>query len=159
MFRVTSGGLRINGGTMKVNVPPPVLLAIGDLAYGGKIAYILQSGDPGYDPAVQHGWVISPIIGTQGWYDANTTISSYTNDGFSGWFMPSYNDLSVTVNTNLSGYIVDNGSGIWSSNNCLSANPGCCCPDSQFSKWSFLFQSGFVSSFNVANAFIARRDF
>lgn len=31
--------------------------AIGESALGGKIAYILQSGDPGYDPNTTHGLV------------------------------------------------------------------------------------------------------
>ena len=35
----------------------PVIHAIGDAYGGGKVAYILVSGDPGYDPAVQHGLI------------------------------------------------------------------------------------------------------
>jgi len=35
------------------------LYSIGQSALGGKIAYILQSGDPGYDTSVQHGLVVA----------------------------------------------------------------------------------------------------
>ena len=37
----------------------PSHVAVGDLAYGGMVAYLLQPGDPGYDAAHQHGLVIS----------------------------------------------------------------------------------------------------
>ena len=37
----------------------PAHVAVGDLAYGGMVAYILQAGDPGYDSSHQHGLVIS----------------------------------------------------------------------------------------------------
>jgi hypothetical protein len=35
----------------------PLLYKIGDTVLGGKIAYILQQGDPGYDVNLQHGLV------------------------------------------------------------------------------------------------------
>jgi len=36
---------------------PTTTLTVGTSYGGGEIAYILQSGDPGYDPAVQHGLI------------------------------------------------------------------------------------------------------
>ncbi|MFZ2448981.1 MAG: DNRLRE domain-containing protein [Methylovulum miyakonense] len=36
------------------------LLSMGDNDLGGKVAYILQAGDPGYDANVQHGLIAAP---------------------------------------------------------------------------------------------------
>lgn len=51
---------------------------IGEAAEGGIIAYILQSFDPGYDPLVQHGLVVSiPDVSTGTvWGCAGTSIST-----------------------------------------------------------------------------------
>jgi hypothetical protein len=40
---------------------------VGQAALGGKIAYILQSGDTGYDVSVQHGLVAYPFDSTGMW--------------------------------------------------------------------------------------------
>jgi hypothetical protein len=47
-----------NGGRFSAISPP--YYTIGQAALGGVIAYLLQSGDPGYDPYAQHGLVATP---------------------------------------------------------------------------------------------------
>jgi hypothetical protein len=60
-------------------------LQIGDEAKGGIIAYLLQEGDPGYDPNVQHGLVVPPSDQSNGiqWYNGNyfTTGATATTLG------------------------------------------------------------------------------
>ena len=65
----------------KVPPPPPPTYTIGDAALGGKIGYILQSGDPGYDVNAQHGLVITSAdigytqFGCQGTFIGGTSTS------------------------------------------------------------------------------------
>jgi hypothetical protein len=62
------------GGTVANTMAP---VTIGQAALGGKIAYILQSGDFGYDPNVQHGLVATTADISTGvdWGCYGTTIS------------------------------------------------------------------------------------
>jgi hypothetical protein len=67
-------------GTVAVTPTPTgtavVTYTIGQAALGGTIAYILQSGDPGYDANVQHGLVATTAdIGTAVWGCSGVPIS------------------------------------------------------------------------------------
>lgn len=64
--RNVGGELEVYSGEMwrnmvgnSASVPPPPLV-VGDSYQGGKVAYIFQQGDPGYDPNVQHGLIAAP---------------------------------------------------------------------------------------------------
>ena len=58
----------------KVTIP---LYTIGDTALGGKIAYILQRGDSGYDANIQHGLVaaISDQTSAIRWHNGTYKIT------------------------------------------------------------------------------------
>ena len=48
--------------------------SLGQTALGGKIGYILQSGDTGYNPTVQHGLVVYPFGGEGATWGCHGTV-------------------------------------------------------------------------------------
>jgi hypothetical protein len=76
-----SGELHVYAGTSAgwINIGPPTI-NIGDVYGGGKLAYLLQSGDPGYDPNVAHGLIAANADGNAGnsisWNNPNQTYQN-----------------------------------------------------------------------------------
>ena len=75
-FTVTATNSAGTGAASVASTSVTPLYFIGQAALGGKIAYILQSGDPGYDANTQHGLIAATSDQSSGirWYNG-----AYTN--------------------------------------------------------------------------------
>ena len=76
----SSGEMQVYNGNAWTNISGAAaavyLLNIGDNYQGGKIGYILVSGDAGYNANVQHGLIAAPNdLPTQGWGCYNVTLA------------------------------------------------------------------------------------
>jgi hypothetical protein len=76
VFFLHASGCKKNENNNNNNNPPQVLV-IGQSYQGGKIAYILMFGDPGFNAMVQHGIIAAPndLNGTPSWGCDGTIIS------------------------------------------------------------------------------------
>ena len=86
----------VDSGVITAVFPATGTVSIGDTALGGKVAYILQSGDPGYVAGEQRGLIAA---GTDQstfatWANAAGVAGAYTGGGYTDWRLPSRDELN-----------------------------------------------------------------
>jgi len=77
-YTVTAANASTRAYVVTVTVAP--LLTIGQSYFGGKVTYILQSGDPGYDANVQHGLIAATADQSRGirWSNGTSVATGAT---------------------------------------------------------------------------------
>ena len=78
IWNTTINQLEVYNGSLWVNMNG--ILSIGQLYQGGVVAYVLVSGDPGYDPNTQHGLIAAISDQSTGirWWNGSNTVTGAT---------------------------------------------------------------------------------
>jgi len=82
-------------------------LSIGSDYQGGKVAYLLVSGDEGYDANTPHGIIVAPdnLSASTTLDNAIVLANNYTGGGYSDWTLPNLAQLTkIFLNRNTIGY-------------------------------------------------------
>jgi len=87
-----------SGTTANILIPAYYSPVVGDSYGGGVVAYIFQSGDPGYVPGQTHGIIASTSDQSTGiqWYNGSFVVTDATSEGDLGGGLANTNKI-VTV--------------------------------------------------------------
>jgi len=88
---------QLSGDKIQFQVRAGNDLKIGEVFQGGIIAFILKSGDKGYDPDVPHGLIAAPSDQTStrsNWRTANKICDDLELNGYRDWYLPSKEELN-----------------------------------------------------------------